>query len=99
MVLVPSPWPKWTTEPERNWIFTLIRLRHRLPWTKQLGAQMINRLTFPASLAHVDDLRRQARVARVAAGHEARISRRPLRVRRVGASYWLPSWRWIHGIR
>ena len=60
---------------------------------------MISRLTFPATLSHIDDLRRQARVARVAAHHEDRLSPRTRRVQRVGSSYRLPVGRWIHGTR
>ena len=60
---------------------------------------MISHLTLPASLAHNDDLRRQARIARIAARHDDRVSRPARRVQRVGASYLLPSGRWIHGTR
>ena len=60
---------------------------------------MISHLTLPASLAHVDDLRRQARIARIAARHDDRVSRPARHVQRVGASYLLPSGRWIHGTR
>jgi hypothetical protein len=60
---------------------------------------MISRLAYPASLAHVDDLRREARAARIAARHEERSPRRPSRIQRFGFSYRLPSGRWIHGTR
>jgi hypothetical protein len=60
---------------------------------------MISRLTLPASLAHIEDMRRQTRGPRTAGRDEDRVSRRVRHVQRVGASYLLPSGRWIHGTR
>ena len=60
---------------------------------------MISRLTLPAGLAHIDDMRRQARTARFAARDDDRVSRQSRHVQRLGASYLLPSGRWIHGTR
>ena len=60
---------------------------------------MINRLAFHASLAHIDDLRRQAQEARLAGRRDERVSRRANRLHRIGSSYRLPTGRWIHGTR
>lgn len=58
---------------------------------------MVNRLLFPTTLAHIDDMRRRARCARIAEAREDRGNAQTGRVRRVGPSYRLPSGRWIHG--
>ena len=60
---------------------------------------MVNRFSFPVTLAHIDDLHRQAREARLAARRDDRVSTRAGRIRRVGVSYRLPTGRWIHGTR
>ncbi len=59
---------------------------------------MITRLAFPATRAHIDDLRRHARAVRVAE-REERIPSTSDRVQQFGFSYRLPSGRWIHGTR